>query len=175
MKERPEQIILTTREETLDWIAAHDETFDCYSTPVKSIWLCDELDRFEKDGYVYNRQAQERICAENNIAFEFSKRRVEGKHTRTEGGLLGSLIYDAQKYRRVRQLLKAGWTRANQDSLSAFVGKKIRALANGELSGEIVANVKRFNEKIVLCPLRSRNKAYADYLDWWIQPLQEAA
>jgi hypothetical protein len=170
MKPGNAKIVLATRQETLDWLAQHDETFNCHESPVKSLWLCEELNRFAADGYVYNREAQERIQHENGLTEAQGQRRNMAKKTRTEGGLLGMLIYYAQGYREEMNLEKGGWIRATQEALSAFIGKKCAAINNGGLGGEIVAKVKQVGERIRLCPLRSRNKAYAEYEDWWIKP-----
>ena len=170
MREKTPVVTLPDKASLLQFLAEHDELFpDIYA--VECVWLCDELDRFEKDGYVYNREAQDRICRENGISEEMAKRRKPGQRIRTDGGLLGSLIYNAQAYRRVRKLKNEGWQRATQELLAPFIGGECLALANGELGGEIVAKVKQLGEKIRLCPERSRTKAYADYLDWWIKPI----
>lgn len=167
MKSKPPEIILTTREDTLAFLASHDERFRTYA--VKSLWLCDELNRFEAEGYVYNREVQDRIARENGISNR-GERRVNGTFIRTEGGLLGLLIYCAQGYRREMKLERDGWIRATQDTL-ATVGKKCRAINNGSLGGELVAAVKLLGNRWRLCPLRSRTKAYAEYEDWWVKPL----
>ncbi len=167
------EIILNTKEETLAWLASHDETFNCFDHPVKSLWLCAEMNRFEAEtGFVYNRSAQNRIAEENGMTPKESERRIEGHYgQRTEGGLLGYLVYLAQGYRREMSLEQGGWIRASQDTLAPHVGKIIPALNNGSLSGEIRAKVKLANERFRLCPLKSRNKAYAEYEDWWIKPV----
>lgn len=170
MRTRTPKIILNTREETLAFIAEHDEHFDWYSNPVKSLWLCSELNRFEADGYVYNRPAFERIIRENGLTLEQAEKRVAGTRTRTEGGLLGALVYLAQGYRREMQLEQDGWVRATQDALAAL-GKRCRAINNGSLGGELVVAIKRIGDRLRLCPLRSRTKAYVEYEDWWVKPL----
>lgn len=172
MIEKPASILLHTKEQTLSWLAENDETFrDKYS--VVSDWLCDELDRFEATGYVYNREAQERICAENGLTFEGSCRRADGQTTRTEGGLLGSLIYNAQAHRRVRKLRREGWRRWSEtaaEEVVSIIGKTVLIFGNGELSGVKQAKVKRFGEKILLAPPRTRTKAFSSLVDWWIKP-----
>lgn len=172
MKMKTPEIVLTTREETLAFLASHDEMFNGYDHPVKPLWLCEELNRFEADGYVYNAEAQHRICAENGLDFEESKRRNEAETIKTEGGLLGYLIYQAQGYRREMNLEKAGWTPATQEALKPFAGKKVAAINNGGLSGELVAMVKFAGERFRLCPLRSRTKAYSEWENWWIKPVE---
>ena len=165
------KVVLNSKGETLAFLAANDERFpDKYA--VKSVWLCAELNRFEADGYVYNSAAQERIMRENNLAVEMAERRQPGLAIRTEGGLLGSLIYNAQNYRREMKLEAGGWIRASQETLAPFAGGKCAAVANGEIGGEIVANVKMIGDRLRLCPLRSRSKAYVEHLDWWVKPVQ---
>lgn len=170
MKPRPPEITLNTKDETLAWLAAHDETFDGYSHPVKSLWLCDELNRFEADGYVYNRPAQERIAKENNLPDNGERRATPKPRTQTEGGLLGYLIYMAQGYRAEMNLERDGWIPATQDNLAPFEDKKIQAHNNGSLTGNIEVKVKRFGERLRLCPPRTRTKAYSESQDWWIKP-----
>lgn len=165
------EIVLTTKAETLAWLTTHDETFNWCSHPVKSLWLCDELNRFEADScFVYNRPAQDRIARENGMTPEESERRVKGHRNQTEGGLLGALVYLAQGYRAEMKLERDGWVRATQVNLAAFEGETIPAHNNGSLSGDIEAKVRRVGERYRLCPPRSRNKAYAEYEDWWIKP-----
>lgn len=171
MRTKTPAITLTTREETLAWLAANDESFNMHASPVKSVWLCEELNRFERDGYVYNREAFERIIRENGLDLESAERRVEQRSIRVESGLLGTLIYYAQSYRREMKLVSDGWQRATQELLTPLEDKQCHALANGDLSGPQVVKVKRFKDVLRLCPPRSRTKWYADYLDWWIKPL----
>ena len=169
MRAKQPTVILTTKEETLAWLAAHDEAYpDKYQ--VKSLWLFAELNRFEADGYVYNREAQERICRENGLEFEASCRRRAGLTTRTEGGLLSALVYNAQAYRREMNLEQAGWKRFAEIG-AQFIGKKVAAICNGSLGGELVVKVVDFAGVPRLAPLRSRKKAYAIYEDWWIKPV----
>ena len=168
------KIIITTKEETLAWLAANDETFNMHKNPVKSLWLCHELNRFGADGFVYNRQAQDRICAENGLTKEQAERRSPQKVAKTEGGLLGTLVYYAQRYREEMKLDAGGWVRATQSSLLPFANKTCAAINNGSLTGEIIAKVKAVNGRLRLAPPRSRNRYYAEYEDWWIKPLSSA-
>lgn len=173
MTTQPPKIILKDKAETLAWLAAHDESFsDKFA--VRSDWLCDELDRFALEGFVYNSAAQKRIMEENGIDDSGAIRLAGDGKPRSEGGLLGVLIYNAQGYRAVRALESAGWIRwgtAPASLLSSLAGKTVNAIANGELGGEIKAVVKTLGERLRLCPPRTRTKAYADYLDWWIKPI----
>lgn len=170
MKTKEAKIILTTKQETLDFLAAHDEYFDSFNNPVKSLWLCAELNRFEADsGYVYNQPAGERIMRENGLTKEQGERRNPNRPHKVSEGLLGTLIYLAQGYRREMKLEQDGWIRANQETLSVYVDKKCRAFCNGSLTPEIIAKVKKMGDRLRLCPPRTRTKAYAEYGDWWIK------
>jgi hypothetical protein len=172
MRTKPPTVTLQTKAETLAFLAEHDETYFELDGCVKSQWLCDQLDRFEQEGFVYNRQAQERIARENGMSYEDTARRNPAKTMKTEGGLLGYLIYLAQGYRKEDRLAREGWVRASQMTLAPFSGRKCAALNNGALSGQIIAQVKTFDGRLRLCPVNTRTKAYAEYEDWWIKPAE---
>jgi 20S proteasome alpha/beta subunit len=50
MKPGNAKIVLATRQETLDWLAQHDETFNCHESPVKSLWLCEGNNILDSQG-----------------------------------------------------------------------------------------------------------------------------
>ncbi len=84
---------------------------------------------------------------------------------------MGALVYNAQGHRQIMKLQDSGWIPAGQDALAPFENGKVQALANGELTGPTVVKVKRFNGVLRLCPLKTRTKVYASYMDWWIKPV----
>ncbi len=165
------KIILQTKEETLAWLAAHDEAFqDKYH--VVSVWLCHELNRFEAEGYVYNSQAVARICRENGLTKEQGERRcIPEMSIRTEDGLLGALVYNAQQERRKMALRDSGFVPASQEVLAPLNGRKVPMISNGSLTGEVMASVKVLQGRYRLAPLRSRVRYYAEHQDLWIKPL----
>ena len=110
------------REETLA-VLQDPETFmhDKDHWEVKSTWLCDRLNEYEKTGYVYNAEAMRKIEAEERLP-----------RFNDNNSALSLLIYNAQRYRRSDRLRQEGWSYLNPDMVKTAIAQKRKIEILGE-------------------------------------------
>mgnify|MGYP000847628713 CR=1 FL=1 len=152
--ERPATMKLN-REETLALLASGQwptgDTLSKYT--IQSLWICDRLNEYEKDGYVYNAPAQRRLEAEEGLP-----------PSPENGSILSVLIYNAQTYRREDRLRAQGFQSLTADMVKQAIERNLMIEVQGEtlLGGEartVCRPVQTGEGFAVLLP-RKRNKGY---------------
>jgi hypothetical protein len=122
---------------------------------VKSQWLCDEMDVYEKEhGFVYNRIFQ-----------EWLEKREGWPKSEENGSPLSLLIYNAQTYRRHDRLVREGYEPLTQEKIATayLLNKKIEIKNEGLLGvykkiliprkiGEIVYAMEPRKRKFAIRP-----------------------
>ena len=124
-----------------EWPAGSDNHMNKWQ--IKSMWLCDELNAQEKNGYVYNAEAQRKIEAQEGIG-PFNE----------NGSILSILIYNAQSYRRSDKLIAQGYAPLSVK----LIEEAIRAKQKIEVVGE---NIIGGTAKTVCRPVIRAGKAFA--------------
>jgi hypothetical protein len=148
-------VILTDKAATLEALKNYQDWWNRphpFKWLVKSQWLCDELNRMEQDGYVYNAEALRAI------------EKAEGIGPYDENGSpLSLLIYNAQGFRRSDALRAQGFEPGTPEMLQAAFeqGLKIELYHDSILGGSSVNSltVKQFDGK--LYAMQPRKRRYA--------------
>lgn len=144
-------LTLDTIEETLAYLANPPKLDGMQMWAVCSIPLCDFMDEMEKDGYVYNTQAQR--------AFE----KAHGLEEKPENGSeMSRLVYNAQAYRRARKMELEGWEPCTREMLSEALRLKKRVQVRGEgmLGNEVQESfaVRIWNGNGLPCAFRDKKR-----------------
>lgn len=151
------KITLHSREETLHALANTEWMNDSKSRwNTKSIWLCQQLDEFEKTvGFPYNESVQSWIEVKERIG-----------PFRTSGSPLSTLIYNAQRYRNSDQLRKQGWQPPTAEILNEAISgnRKVEVLLDSIFGSSIkVCKIVLVNGMYYAIPPRARTKGYVLY------------
>ena len=152
--ERPATMKLN-REETLALIASGQwptgDTLSKYT--IQSLWICDRLNEYEKDGYVYNAPAQRRLEAEEGLP-----------PSPENGSILSVLIYNAQRYRQEDRLTAEGYEPLTPDLVQRAMATNRKVEVRGEniIGGACVTlcrPIQTADGYAVLLP-KKRNKGF---------------
>ena len=119
MRYSAEPLLILDKQGTLDLIALKQWPVDKWR--IKSTWICDTLNEYEKDGYVYNAIALRRIEKENNLPAHDEN-----------GSILSILIYNAQQYRREDKYKADGFVPLTPDIVQTAMREKRMVEVLGE-------------------------------------------
>lgn len=126
------------------------------SLNVKSIWLCQQMDEYEKTvGFPYNASFQSWIEKKENIG-----------SIATGGSPLSTLIYYAQLYRESDRLREEGWVPPRAELLNEAIAqnKKIEVLLESVFGDRIqLCRIVLVNGTYYAIPPKKRTRGYVLY------------
>lgn len=145
--------VILDKSQTLALIGAGVWPDHCDKWSVKSTWICERLNAFESDGYVYNAQAQRRIEAEEDLPAH-----------EENGSILSILIYNAQRYRQEDRLTAEGYEPLTPDLVQRAMATNRKVEVQGEniIGGACVTlcrPIQTADGYAVLLP-KKRNKGF---------------
>lgn len=151
-----EVIRLETKEETLTFILAGKLPDSLVKYAINSVWICERMNEYEKDGFVYNADAVKKLEVELGI--------TDVKDVETGQGVLGVLVYNAQDYRVPMKMKVLGYTPlTNELILEALNTKKKIEILHDSIFGEskmVCRPVRTAEGGVAVLKPRSNTRGY---------------
>lgn len=135
-----EVIRLETKDDAKAFVLAGklpEKALDAYG--INAVWVCERMNEYEKDGFVYNEDAVKKLEVELGVPNVIDEE--------TGRGLLGLLVYNAQEFRVPMKMKVLGYTPlTNELILEALNAKKKIEILHDSIFG---------NSKTVYRPVRT--------------------